>query len=272
MKLVCMVYLLTTVFSVAHTRDATTPPHNASDQNWSDLALSGVSSCGAAVMSGVVGELRQRYAATGRTSPRRIIINPGEGTTGTRGVHGLAECCGLHTWKWDNTARSILAADPRTWEGLNFSSIMTKIEYASDTPMAYLWPRVLATFPNAFVLHTTRNSSAWVRSRIRGHAQSVRPFGWAFGRVGHGINERDFHTTDPQRVANADVLIDGLMYEAETSVARCAVDQNRYLHLPMETLCEPAQRRAIATALRCLPEVAESAKCMAAMYCANSTR
>ena len=171
-----------------------------------DPPRTGVTVCGTPPTKAVQA-LRLRYEVENRTSARRLVLNPGEGTTGTTSLDEFAQCCGLATCKGGMQEIRILRTAPELWPQLNFSDEL-QCDFASDTPHAYDWPYVLATFPNAFVVHTTRDATAWVRSRKTKRERSPRPFSWAFQR---GIKMGEFRRPDPMRMRNADVFIDGLM-------------------------------------------------------------
>ena len=107
-------------------------------------------------------ELRARLKEQGFTSDRPIVIGAGEGTTGTRTLHTLTKNLGLrtvhcmycrnsHLYEKESGARMI-AIHPSNYSTTDWPAFLTKFDAIFDTPVAELFPVLIAAFPNARVV------------------------------------------------------------------------------------------------------------------------
>ena len=105
----------------------------------------------------------------------------------------------------------------------------------SDTPISALFPYLLAAFPNALVLHSTRDALAWVPSRREDHKNAAVPLSWLFEK-----NQAD--SKDPAKGAfttgKSDDILAAFSYSAEVSFVRCMVPADQYFELLMSSLCD----------------------------------
>ena len=209
-----------------------------------------LSACGEQIPD-FMQELRERFARDGRTDPRPLLVNPGHGTTGTRSLDSFASCCGLRTWKYGPHARHITLQKPKQYRGMNYTHIFRHADFASDTPVPFIWPYMLAAFPNAVVLHSTRNATEWVRSRTTHHSHSARPFAWLFDTG--GMQETAAKGTQRAwfRMAGSDPDLDALGYMGERLMVRCSVPADRYLEVPMPSLCTERMQAELRRRMNC---------------------
>ena len=189
-----------------------------------------MSACGAPLPP-MLGLLRERARENGWLSDRRIVIDPGEGTTGTTTAMHWMACCGMRTYHWDAAARELAALHPKRYHERNFSRIFEGYDFIADTPISAIFPFVLAAFPNAIILHSTRNSSDWTRSRRKSHPTTARPMAWPFSSKMMPPLDRQFAMGGTDNVLNA------LAFEAHNSYVRCMVPRGQYLESPMTELC-----------------------------------
>ena len=93
----------------------------------------------------LAAKLRDRAQRSGWLSERRLIVNAGEGTTGTSSLNEYARCCGLRTLKWPaESLHSVSRVSPRSWRDLNLSAALDGADFVSDTPVGALLPYILA--------------------------------------------------------------------------------------------------------------------------------
>ena len=238
-----------------------------------------LSACGVPLPD-IVLDLRAHYAREGRLDHRRLLLNPGEGTTGTTSLDTFAHCCGLRTWKYGAKARYMERLNPRRYRDINYTELLEDVDFASDTPLTQLFPYVLAAFPNAVVLHTTRNATEWVRSRYKHHSRSVRPFAWLFDnsmeeKSAKGLQLFYFRmgakTATPFNGIPPTSDLDAIGYAAENSLVRCSVVADQYLEVPMKSLCSPTMEAALRERMRCSRDSCRMPGCSATKGTANST-
>ena len=126
--------------------------------------------------------LSRELAVRGRTSLRRLIVGAGEGTSGTSSLaRVLVEHFRLRVMHadssplaWETLAR-MASVEPSEYGGIDFVRLLEPFDAVLDTPVAQLFPFILAAFPRARVLHTVRDAHDWVahRSEFRG---TPKPF------------------------------------------------------------------------------------------------
>ena len=136
--------------------------------------------------SAVITRLRDLARREGLLDHRHIVINAGEGTSGTESLDDYVKCCGLTSLKWTShgTIMRGLSGKPSSeWRTLNFSRSFQNFDYVSDTPTSSIAPHLLAHFPNARVLLSTRNATQWVKRRMAWNSgRDLAPMGWVFGQ------------------------------------------------------------------------------------------
>lgn len=209
------------------------------------FASSEITACGTPFPP-TIASLREQARLSGLLSSRRLIINPGEGTSGTTVLGNYAECCGLRVLHWNGLSRQLAWLGPRHYGGLNLSSKFADLDYVSDTPINAMFPYILAAFPEAVVLHSTRVTSAWVHSRNANHPTASRAMSWLFSR-GQTDPTYAFSRGDAD---GAPTGRDALAYDAHNSFVRCMVPRERYLEVPLSHLCEPGLQADIHRVLR----------------------
>ena len=139
------------------------------------------------------------------------------------------------------------SVDPRKYVDLDFTRILgNRYDIALDTPIQYTWPYIVAQFPNARILHLTRNGTEWVlgRSYLQ---QALRPFGWAFEP--NTDPRRHVKAGNAHQFANADGVIDALTFHAAESFVRCSVLREKYQEVPTNRLC--AMQETLRAQLNC---------------------
>jgi hypothetical protein len=138
--------------------------------------------------------------STGRTTP--LIINVGEGSTATRFLNCVMRRVGLsgaHT----KGAGADKPEENTAFMGCDAYSSCTagwdKFNYISDSPVVYQVGELLATHPDALVLHSFRDAAGWKRSRINKHADQGAANWYQGGVCGgadhpmnHSLTELDF--------------------------------------------------------------------------------
>ena len=120
----------------------------------------------------ILGDLRADMRAHGRVSDRALVICSGEGATGTRSLAAHLRRLGLRTCHHclREFMSTVFAAEPHQYAEIDLPRLLHKFDAILDTPVPQLFPFLLAAFPNARVVHTVRDSMAWVKSRTRRHS------------------------------------------------------------------------------------------------------
>ena len=173
----------------------------------------------------------------------------------------------LCTWQWNHVLRKINDMPPTRWRTFNFSSHFSNHDYVSDTPMSSVAPYLLAHFPNARVLLSTRNATQWVTSRTRAHPTGQftrlvpRPLRW-------WSDDKKNDATDPAQQEFA-----ALAYVAQNALVACLAPPERFVEVPLDRLCDAGLQRRIAALLgspctgclmpRCPEQLAKHEKCEA---------
>lgn len=102
------------------------------------------------------------------TRPKPLIINAGEGSTGTRFLHCVMKLAGL---KSQHLAVDMLGEDETKLEGCNPSCTAgwDRYDYVSDTPVPYALWTLMRTHPTALVTLSLRDPEQWRHNRINKH-------------------------------------------------------------------------------------------------------
>ena len=118
-----------------------------------------------------LSSLRDEMRARGHVSDRALVIGPGEGTTATRTLKEAFQHLGLRTCHMCKSefTRTVLESEPSAYATLDFPSLLKDYDAIVDTPVAQLFPFILAAFPNAKVVHTVREATEWAAKRAREH-------------------------------------------------------------------------------------------------------
>ena len=223
--------------------------------------------------SAVITRLRDLARREGLLDRRHIVINAGEGTSGTESLDDYVKCCGLTSLKWTSHGtimRQLNNKPSSEWRTLNFSRSFQNFDYVSDTPISSIAPHLLAHFPNARVLLSTRNATQWVESRIRFNSGVLpQPLSW-WG----GINSP--RAKDPAAREFA-----ALAYTAQNALVACLTPPERFLEVPLHRLCDTGLQRRVAALLgspcagcmmpRCPEERARLERCEAGARARGST-
>ena len=168
-------------------------------------------------------------------SYRRIIINPGEGSTGTSALTALLrEAFGIN--RFANERENIELIPPSKFATTNWSHIFKGADAIVDEPTAQIFPFLLAAFPNALVVHTVQEPLKWTQRRQAG---APRPFASYFAPLSR-VNVLEFRNrTDllPELSLPTyrglpnefnDAIIDALLLSAHNHFVRCSVPRERY--------------------------------------------
>jgi hypothetical protein len=133
--------------------------------------------------------------STNRTKP--LIINAGEGSTATRFLNCVMRRIGhygAHTRGGPEDAKSNKTEFMGCDDTVHYPSCTTgwdTFNYISDSPVAYMLPELLATHPNALVIHSFRDPASWQKSRIHKHLHQGAA-GWhqaaPCGKTDHPMN------------------------------------------------------------------------------------
>ena len=136
----------------------------------------------------LLDELRAELRSFQRTSDKPIVLDPGQGSTATRAVAGvLRDGFGLRVshFPWHLLR---LKAPPHEYGKLNWPKLLEPYDALLDVPIPELLPWLLAAFPNARIVHTTREPLDWARSRAVHHSFYPKPLsGLRAPRVDNGI-------------------------------------------------------------------------------------
>lgn len=215
-----------------------------------------VAACAAEPEDAACGGLRRTWRDTYRpptTSAKRLVIGAGEGTTGT---HTVAEWVSeardppllvghyhmgypnytdperrvAHNRKWKfGPFKALMDAKPMQRATFDFD-IFRDWDGVFDTPVPQLFPYIFATYPNARVILTTRNGTAWWDSRSHGLVQkrlSPVPFASLSNRPVHRIMKNEMNPTGQMRGSNA--LDAALLLAAHNALVRCLVPRDQLL-------------------------------------------
>eukprot|EP01138_Halocafeteria_seosinensis_P008546 gb/GECG01008735.1/.p1 GENE.gb/GECG01008735.1/~~gb/GECG01008735.1/.p1 ORF type:complete len:339 (+),score=17.21 gb/GECG01008735.1/:1-1017(+) len=169
-----------------------------------------------------------------------LIIMTGEGTTATRAVaEALAEmglqighwqaCKGCTHWnhmKW----RRILSQLRRSTLDTISHATLRELEFLDgigDQPVNNLIPELLSVFPRARILLTTRNATAWAKSRYEHHGGAPVPLVPAI------IPYNQITRRGPTELRNRGASPKGrsFMFGAQNLVSACLSRQHEFLHL-----------------------------------------
>ena len=123
----------------------------------------------------LLDELRAELRSVQRTSDRPIVLDPGQGSTATRVVSSvLRDGFGLRVAHFASHLLR-LQAPPYKYGLLDWPKLLGPHDAVLDLPIPELLPWLLAAFPNALIVHTTREPLDWARSRATHHPNSPKP-------------------------------------------------------------------------------------------------
>ena len=123
-----------------------------------------------------LAELRSEIRRARLIDERPLIIGAGEGSTGTKTIHAiLAKRFRLRVLLgWDSLTPQV-STDPDLMLRKPLARLLAGYDAVIDTPVAQIFPFLLATFPNARVIHTYRSSRSWVKTRTAEHFNTPLP-------------------------------------------------------------------------------------------------
>ena len=182
-----------------------------------------------------------------RVSSKVMIIGAGLGTTATRsiarwissarappllithwrGVLGTPQ--GLGDEAWRKVHGQLMALPPKRHATFDYT-ILEKWDGVMDTPMAELFPYILAAFPRAKVILSVRNATEWSRSRKEHHKTSPVPFAalteGGEGSVASIIQKHSYGTQN-----NSETSDSALLFETHNLLVRCLVPPAQLLEV-----------------------------------------
>eukprot|EP00928_Gymnodinium_smaydae_P097239 TRINITY_DN8761_c0_g1_i2.p1 TRINITY_DN8761_c0_g1~~TRINITY_DN8761_c0_g1_i2.p1 ORF type:complete len:281 (+),score=14.58 TRINITY_DN8761_c0_g1_i2:260-1102(+) len=172
--------------------------------------------------------LRDESYPLRNASDRRIIIDAGFGTTGTKSLMDALKSFGLGVQHWHKGRHPqfSLAVEaafrlPRheciaKVQEADFASLLDQVEAVMDTPVAEVFIDLFLSFPNAKFILTTRASKDWASSRVDNHSNTVMPIERPCGLPRLGESVGNFSLTDIQE-----------LFDAHNDLVRCAVPKHR---------------------------------------------
>jgi len=186
-----------------------------------------------------LSQIHRMFALRNATSPRRLIICAGEGSTGTRSLQQLFEDIGLRTMHYPNVPLQLLNASADNYETLPYVELFKKFDVILDSPVPQLLPFILAAFPDALVIHTFRDISAWVKTRQLysgpplAKIAASRP--WAF------LFDAAFPRKPVFGMDGSVTTLDLIGYSTYNLMVKCSVPPKRYMALDLTRgdACQP---------------------------------
>jgi hypothetical protein len=198
----------------------------------------------------------------GRTSDRPLILGAGEGTTATTALQDiLHKAFGLRVLHYltpspltkerrqdgKRTVMKVLTTSPNDFARLNLKQLIGDYDAILDTPTTQIFPFLLAAFPRARVIHTVRDSLAWVKSRSANHAGAPKPLAGLQGRIlarPHGaqsIRPPSGFENAAQLPNRSHLLASAILYSAQNAYFRCITPPQQYMLVNAFAgeLCEP---------------------------------
>ena len=169
----------------------------------------------------------------------------------------------------------LVKASPSNYSRVNWAKWLSCCDAFLDDPIPQLFPWLFAAFPNARVVHTTRDPVAWVQSRMRNHPGAPLPLSGLYARPLSGfdrdkatkadwsylqktLGEQAFESVPhfaELAVGSAPTLPAAIMYTMETSFVSCVVPPDQYYPIDVTRgeLCGDDAIRALSAFLRMSP-------------------
>ena len=187
-----------------------------------------------------------------RVSSKVMIIGAGLGTTATRNIarwisSARAPPLLITHWKgvlgtpkgfvdaattaaaWRKVHGQLMALPPKRHATFDYT-ILEKWDGVMDTPMAELFPYILAAFPRAKVILSVRNATEWSRSRKEHHKTAPVPFAalteGGEGSVASIIQKHSYGTQN-----NSETSDSALLFETHNLLVRCLVPPAQLLEV-----------------------------------------